>query len=233
MVSDVTLSFGRRFFRKKAVAIALSWVLTIGLGLVNYATGNEIARSAFYWIPICWAGWAAGRKAGMLLAGASAAIWLIADAMTGYTYPNRAVPYWNALMLLVLFVVVVLLLSAFERAHRHLEEIVDDRTAALRTEIAERKRLEIGKLQSERLAVVGTMAGELPHEVRNPLGTIALNLDLISKEIDSLSATSRHAPGESRLLVNEMRDEVRRIQRVIEDYLQFARFPKSQRSLWN
>ena len=73
------------------------------------------------------------------------------------------------------------------------------------------------------------MAAELAHEVRNPLATIALNLDLITKEVDSLAATSRHGSGESRLLVNEIREEVRRIQRVIEDYLQFARLPKSQR----
>ena len=82
-------------------------------------------------------------------------------------------------MLLAFFLVVVYLLSAFQTAHHHLEETVQQRTAALQAEIAERKRLEIAKLQSERLAVVGTMAAEVAHEVRNPLGSITLNLDLI------------------------------------------------------
>jgi signal transduction histidine kinase len=38
-----------------------------------------------------------------------------------------------------------------------------------------------------------------------------------------------HLPDEGRTLVKDMRAEVRRIQRVIEDYLQFARLPKLQR----
>jgi len=103
------------------------------------------------------------------------------------------------------------------------------RTAALKKEIAERKRMEMAKLQAERLAVVGTMAAQVAHEVRNPLGSITLNLDLIQKEIEKLAGTSQHLPREGHLLVDEMRAETRRIQRVIEDYLQFARFPKPQR----
>jgi signal transduction histidine kinase len=65
--------------------------------------------------------------------------------------------------------------------------------------------------------------------VRNPLGSITLNLDLIHKEIDALAGGNGHLPDEGRTLVKDMRAEVHRIQRVIEDYLQFARMPKPQR----
>jgi len=77
--------------------------------------------------------------------------------------------------------------------------------------------------------VVGTMAAEVAHEVRNPLGSITLNLDLIQKEINKLAEDTGNLPDEGRALVHDMREEVRRIQRVIEDYLQFARLPKLQR----
>ena len=60
-------------------------------------------------------------------------------------------------------------------------------------------------------------------------GSITLNLDLIHKEIDMLADGNGHSPDEGRTLIREMREEVRRIQRVIEDYLQFARLPKLQR----
>jgi signal transduction histidine kinase len=132
-------------------------------------------------------------------------------------------------MLFVFFLVVVYLLAAFQTAQYHLEETVERRTSALQSEIKERKRLEAAKLQSERLAMVGTMAAQVAHEVRNPLGSIVLNLDLMYKEIDHLGAGSGHLPDEGRTLVRDMRAEVRRIQRVIEDYLQFARLPKLQR----
>ena len=210
-------------------AILLALVLAGLIGFLNYRTGRDVAMSAFYLIPICLASWAAGRGAALLLAIVSTILWFVADLKTGYQYSHPLIPYWNTLMLLVFFLVVVLLLSAFQAAHHHLEETVQQRTAALKSEIAERKRLEIAKLQAERLAVVGIMAAEVAHEVRNPLGSITLNLDLIHKEISRLAGDGRHSCVEGHRLVDEMREEVHRILRVVGDYLQFARLPKSQR----
>jgi signal transduction histidine kinase len=146
--------------------------------------------------------------------------------MTGYVYQHRLTPYWNALMFLVLFLFIVYLISAFQSAHYHLEETVQQRTAALQAEIQERKRLEVAKIQAERLAMVGTMAAQVAHEIRNPLGSITLNLDLIQKEISKLAKSNGTSAEESRSLVSEMREEIQRIQRVLEEYLQFARLPK-------
>lgn len=100
---------------------------------------------------------------------------------------------------------------------------------AIVRDITERKRLEAAKLQAERLATIGTMTAKVAHEIRNPLGSIKLNLDLVRKEIDRLSQTSRHPPDEGWELVDTLRDEAGRIQRVIEEYLQFARLPKPKR----
>jgi signal transduction histidine kinase len=207
----------------------LAVVLVGVIGVADYVTGWELQLSALYLLPIAWACWSAGRKAGLFLAVIATIWWFVANLWTGYVYRHPAIPYWNALMLLLCFLAVVELLAAFQSAHYHLEETVQERTAALQMEIAERQRLEKAKLQAERLAAVGTMAAEVAHEVRNPLGSITLNLDLISKEIDHLAQASSYPPAEGRVLVNEMRTEVHRIQRVIEDYLQFARLPKAQR----
>jgi len=208
-------------------------VVAVGLvaliGVVGYLTGLELHVSAFYLIPIAWACWIVGRSAGFFLAVVAAAVWLIGNLMSGYVYTHPVIPYWNAVMLLVFFLVVVVLLSAFHIARYHLEEIVQQRTAALQAEILRRERMEKAKLQAERLATVGTMAAEVAHEIRNPLGSITLNLDLIHKEIDHLADTSAHPPTEGRVLVNEMRSEVQRIQHVLEDYLKFARLPKAHR----
>jgi signal transduction histidine kinase len=215
--------------QRKPLAIVLALVVTLALGVLDYGTGRDLAMSAFYLGPICWLTWNVGRNVGLLLAATCAAVWLVAELMARYTYPHPAIPYWNAFMLLVLYGVVVWLLSALRNGRDSLEKTVRQRTAALQAEIAERNRLEARRIQAERLAVVGTMAAEMAHEVRNPLGAIALNLDLVQKEIGKLAATSRHAPDEGGVLVNDMREEVHRIQHVLEDYLQFARLPKLQR----
>lgn len=213
----------------KPVVVFFSLVLVWFVGNADRLTGRDFAVSAFYLVPICWAGWMAGRNAGILVAVASTTAWFVADHRSGIVYQHPFTPYWNALMLLLLFLVVVWLLSAFQRARYHLEETVQQRTAALQAEMAERKRLEQAKLQAERLAVVGTMAAEVAHEVRNPLASITLNLDLVQKEINKLADGKENLTREGRTLVCEMREEVLRIRRVIEDYLQFARLPKPQR----
>ena len=102
------------------------------------------------------------------------------------------------------------------------------RSAILR-DITERKRLEEAKLRAERLAVIGAMSARLAHEIRNPLSSIILNIDLVGDEIGALARDREDEPKEARSLLRSIDSEVRRIQRVTEDYLQFARMPKPRR----
>jgi signal transduction histidine kinase len=211
----------------RPAVVVLAWALMFLIGSWDYITGRDFTVSPYYLVPICWVAWAAGRRAGLWLAIASTVTWFVSDSMSGYVYQHTLTPYWNALMFLILFLFVVHLISAFQAAHQHLEETVQQRTAALQAEIQERQKLEAAKIQAERLAMVGTMAAQVAHEVRNPLGSITLNLDLIQKEIARL-AEGGHSPEEGSGLVADMREEVHRIQQVLEEYLQFARLPKPQ-----
>ncbi|MGA2557443.1 MAG: ATP-binding protein [Verrucomicrobiota bacterium] len=214
------------------MVVVLALALMLLIGCVDYATGHDIALGVVYLAPVCWATWEAGRRSGIVLAITSGATWLIADLMSGYPYLYVLIPYWNALMLSGFFLIVVFLLTALQGAEAHLEETVRLRTEELKTlqgEVKERQRLEAANLQAERLSTVGKMAAQVAHEVRNPLGSITLNLDLIQKEIDRLVDNNRHSPNEGRVLIRDMREEVCRIGRVIEDYLQFARLPKPHR----
>ena len=99
------------------------------------------------------------------------------------------------------------------------------RSAILR-DITERKRLEEDKLRSERLAVIGTMSARLAHEIRNPLSSITLNVELVRDEIETLTQRSPEAGKEARALLQSLNSEVRRVQNVTEDYLKFARLPR-------
>lgn len=96
-------------------------------------------------------------------------------------------------------------------------------------DITERKRLEEAKLHAERLATIGAMAARLAHEIRNPLSSITLNIELVRDEVETLAGPNAPAGREARGLLTAIDSEVRRIQRVTEDYLQFARLPKLRR----
>jgi signal transduction histidine kinase len=158
-------------------------------------------------------------------------VWFLSDILNGAAYHHPLIPAWNAVMLFLFFFVVVYLLTAFRRSHYHLEQTVEHRTVALRSEMEERKRLEHAKLQAERLAVVGSMAAQVAHEIRNPLGAISLNLDLIGEEVNARASSNAHPSDECHILLREMRLQVLRIHQVLQEYLRFGRMPKSERTV--
>ena len=214
----------------KILATVAAIALAIVLGVVDYLTGREWAISAFYLLPTCIAAWVAGRLTGFAVGALCAAAWLISDMLNGATYQSPLIPIWNGIMLFAFFLVVVWLLTAFRTSHYYLEQTVERRTAALHAEIEERKRLEHAKIQAERLALVGSMAAQVAHEIRNPLGSISLNLDLIGEELNAAANSEARPFEECRVLLREMRSQVVRIHQVLQEYLQFGRMPKSERA---
>jgi len=214
----------------KVLATVAAVVLIMGLGVVDYVTGREWAISALYLLPTCLAAWKVGRSAGLVVGALCAGVWLLSDVFSGPAYQHPLIPVWNAIMLFVFFFVVVWLLTAFRSSHYHLEQTVECRTAALRAEMEERKRLEQAKLQGERLAVVGSMAAQVAHEIRNPLGSIFLNLDLVERELNVFANSNGSSANECRVLLHEMHSQVSRIRQVLQEYLRFARMPKSERA---
>lgn len=101
--------------------------------------------------------------------------------------------------------------------------------SSITRDITERHRLEQAKLQAERLAVIGTMAAKLAHEIRNPLSSVNMNIELVRYEIETLAKQNPSAGDEARTLLRSIESEVKRIQRVTQDYLKFARIPKPRR----
>ena len=115
----------------KPVVMVLALVSVAVIGVVDSVTEWDIHVTAFYLVPIAWVCWSAGRKAGLFLAVIATATWSIAERISDYNYTHPSLLYWNALMLFVFFIVVVYLLSAFQAAHYHLQDAVQQRTAEL------------------------------------------------------------------------------------------------------
>lgn len=125
--------------------------LLVLIGMVDYLSGFELLFSAFYLLEVGLAAWCVGRGFGLLMSLLSVTAWIGGDLAAGARYSNPLIPIWNALILLVLYVIIVWLLTALRSLHRELEAKVRQRTEALKQEMAERQRLEEEILQiSER-----------------------------------------------------------------------------------
>jgi PAS domain S-box-containing protein len=133
----------------KARLTALGFACVLLIGVADYLTGAEVSFSIFYLLPISAITWFAGGGVGALIAVASAVAWLVADLLWAAPYSAPVIPYWNATVRLGLFLIVVFLIWKFKSLNEHLEEEVEERTAALAQEIAERRRAEEALRQSE------------------------------------------------------------------------------------
>ncbi len=97
-----------------------------------------------------------------------------------------------------------------EGPRRSVLVVADDVTEELRT----KQRL----IQTERLAAMGRMAAHVTHEVRNPLSSIGLNVELLEEEIEGAGA-------EAKALLRAIEKEIDRLTAITEEYLRLARLP--------
>lgn len=74
-------------------------------------------------------------------------------------------------------------------------------------------------IRSERLATVGRMAAHITHEIRNPLASLGLNVELLADEVGPDNQ-------EAHRLVTSIGKEVDRLSEITETYLRFVRLPK-------
>jgi signal transduction histidine kinase len=78
--------------------------------------------------------------------------------------------------------------------------------------------LEVQAAEAERMAYIGTLASGLAHEIRNPLNSLNLNMQMLEEEIDEHGS----APTGKRLL-SITRSEISRLERLVTDFLAYAK----------
>jgi two-component system sensor histidine kinase HydH len=100
------------------------------------------------------------------------------------------------------------LLLTLEQALRQVRLQAEKRELARRAQVA------------EKLAAVGTMTAGLSHEIRNPLNAALLQLTVLERRVQKLSEHDRPPLMEPLKLV---RDEISRLEHLLQDFLQFAR----------
>ncbi|MEA2561709.1 MAG: two-component system, NtrC family, sensor histidine kinase HydH [Acidobacteriota bacterium] len=86
------------------------------------------------------------------------------------------------------------------------------------------RRLELQALEAERMAYIGTLASGLAHEIRNPLNSLNLNMQMLEEEMEERgSAVSPVSPASGKRLLAITRSEISRLERLVSDFLAYAK----------
>jgi two-component system, NtrC family, sensor kinase len=93
---------------------------------------------------------------------------------------------------------------------------IGELAATFESMVAAIARANTELLSSERLAAIGKMAAQVTHEVRNPLSSLALNVELLEEELGDRD-------GEASVLLTAVKLEVERLTQLTEKYLSLAR----------
>ena len=79
------------------------------------------------------------------------------------------------------------------------------------------RRLEEQAAEAERMAYIGTLASGLAHEIRNPLNSLRLNMQMLEEDLDHPSR------GTHRKILAITKSEIGRLERLATDFLSYAR----------
>ena len=90
-------------------------------------------------------------------------------------------------------------------------------------DVSELKRMEWEIFQVEKMSALGRLAASVAHEVRNPLGAIGIQLQLLEEDLGEIPSDLR-----DRILrrLNIAQTEMKRMDRIVDTFLRFSRTPK-------
>lgn len=98
---------------------------------------------------------------------------------------------------------------------------VKERTRELEETAARLQATQVQLIRSERIAVTGQIAAGVTHEIRTPLNSLAINVQLLRRDLSgqAAGASLREAPGTLAMVEYE----ITRINRILEEFVKFAR----------
>ncbi|MGA2232500.1 MAG: ATP-binding protein [Tepidisphaeraceae bacterium] len=88
----------------------------------------------------------------------------------------------------------------------------------IKAESARADAAEAKARQTRRLAELGTLTGALAHEIKNPLSTVGLNLQLLQEDLGSFDGANDRL----RNRLSLVRRETSRLRDILDDFLRYA-----------
>lgn len=151
----------RRIRFPRGILVVVCLALTGLVGYADYLTEYERSLLLFYLLPISIAAWFGGFVFSLAIAVVCILVWVLSDLGSGIP----AVRIWNIAMAVASFALFAGVLSKLATLVRELDRRVDERTAALEREMAERRRLD-----QEIAQVADRERRRLGHDLHDSLG---------------------------------------------------------------
>ncbi|MEK6673475.1 MAG: ATP-binding protein, partial [Nitrospirota bacterium] len=111
-----------------------------------------------------------------------------------------------------------------------LENQIKERTSQLEHANENLKKAHAELIRSERLAVTGQIAAGVTHEIRNPLNSLAINIQMLHKELSNVSYSKI---GDILKTISVVKLEISRINNVLEEFIRFAKLPQPKFMFYN
>lgn len=128
----------------KSLSLRLTalFVLTGLIGWLDYVTGDELDLFILYFVPIVWAAWKIGLRAGSAVALFGTALWFTANVCLGHAYTQPLFGVWGGFVMLITFTAAAM--------------------AASRIQVLLEHERRLNRSLAEALAKVKKLSGRLP-----------------------------------------------------------------------
>ncbi len=111
-----------------------------------------------------------------------------------------------------------------EDFNRALEQKVKERTSELRKVNVSLQKAQEDLYRMEKIATLGQIATSVNHEIKTPLNSLYLNLQLLTKQIKKSAMENEDARGNMLKVATVIEQEISRISGILEEFVKYARF---------
>lgn len=205
-------------------AVMLAFVVIL-ITLLHYSTipGNvllhEISQRLYY-VPIVYAAYSFSMRGALLVSLFSGIIYYTHISSHAHESARTVL---NQYAEILMFQVVAIVTGYFASAERQQRQRFEKASKELAVAYQELKDTVNLLMRAARLKSLGELAASIAHEIRNPLGAIKGAVEIIESEIPSVNPKFE--------FVEVMKREVERLNRLLNEFLKFARPRAPEKSL--